>query len=112
MRYIQCRETNKLLPVDEWFAKYGTETVQTHIVIPDVPEYQSPVDGKWVNGRVQRKADLQRTKSREWEGLEQEKKEAARIRKYNEEKHEKEIHKMVEQSFMQLNEKTRRYLGA
>jgi hypothetical protein len=112
MRYIQDRETFKLLPADEWFQKYGSEKVQTHIVIPDVPEYQSPVDGKLVSGRVQRKQDLLRTKSREWEGMEQEKKEAARIRKYNEEKHDREVHKMVEQSFMRLNEKTRRYLGA
>ena len=112
MRYIQCRETHKLLTEQEWFEKYGREKVETHFVQPDVPDYQSPIDDRWVSGRKQRRADLLRTRSRPWEGMEQEKKEANRAMQYNEQKTEREVFRAVEQQFMRLDEKTRRQLGA
>lgn len=111
MRYIQDRETHKLLTEKEWYDKYGSDKVQTHFVMPDVEGYVSPVTGLWVDGRVQRKADLINTKSRPWEGLEQEKKEAARQREYQAQKREQEVFKNVEQAFRQLPEQTRRKLG-
>jgi hypothetical protein len=49
-----------------------------HFIQPDLPAYQSPVTGEWIEGRKARREDLQRTNSRPWEGLEQERKEAAR----------------------------------
>lgn len=48
------------------------------MIIPDLPDYVSPVTGKLVSGRRQRREDLLRTGSRPWEGLAAEKKEAER----------------------------------
>lgn len=42
-----------------------------------MPAYQSPVTGKWIDTPAQRRDDLARNNCRPWEGLEQEKKEAA-----------------------------------
>ncbi len=49
-------------------------------VQPDLPGYESPVTGKWVEGRKARREDLKRTNSRPWEGIEAERKEAAKYR--------------------------------
>ena len=51
---------------------------RTPLIFGDLPPYQSPVTGLWVDGRVARREDLKRTGSRPYEGLQQEKKEAAR----------------------------------
>ena len=52
----------------------------------DLPGYESPVTGLWVEGRKQRREDLKRTNSRPWEGREQEAKEAAKVRAENDRK--------------------------
>lgn len=46
----------------------------------DLPAYESPIDGRIVDGRRQRRNDLQRSNSRPYEGREQEMKEAAKVR--------------------------------
>lgn len=38
-----------------------------HYVIPDTPDYQSPVTGERVSGRVQRREDLKRSGCVPWE---------------------------------------------
>ena len=48
------------------------ESRQSAYVLGDLPGYESPVTGKWVEGRAQRREDLKRTGSRPWEGREQE----------------------------------------
>jgi hypothetical protein len=42
----------------------------------DLPAYQSPASGKWVDGRRARREDLKRTGCRPWEGLGSEKRAA------------------------------------
>jgi len=42
----------------------------------DLPGYESPVTGKWIEGRSARREDLLRSGCRPWEGFEQERKEA------------------------------------
>ena len=49
-------------------------------VWPDLPPYDSPIDGRIVEGRRQRRNDLARSNCRPYEGREQEAKEAAKIR--------------------------------
>lgn len=51
------------------------------MVVGDLPGYLSQT-GAWVEGRAQRREDLKRSGCRPWEGLEQEKKEAARRQSY------------------------------
>ena len=61
---------------------YFGVTNEGPMVIGDIPAYQSPIDGHWVESRAQRREDLKRNGCRPYEGLEQEKKEAARIQQY------------------------------
>lgn len=51
-----------------------------HFIQPDLPGYESPVTGEWIEGRKARREDLKRTGSRPYEGREQEVKEANRAR--------------------------------
>lgn len=66
-------------------------TLDAPMVHADIPAYTSPVTGRWINSRKQRMEDLKRTNSRPWEGMEQEKKEAARRSAYNEAKNDAKL---------------------
>lgn len=46
----------------------------------DLPAYESPIDGRMVEGRRQRRNDLARSGCRPYEGREQEQKEANKVR--------------------------------
>lgn len=72
------------------------------MVAGDLPSYTSPIDGKWVDGRRQRNEDLKRAGCRPWEGLDQEKKEAAKQEKYAEAKLDASLTKSVSETFYQL----------
>lgn len=76
----------------------------------DLPEYDSPVTGKIVRGRVQRRDDLARTHSRPWEGKEQEVKEAARARARQDVKTEQLVDKMARSALSQAPDRIRRAL--
>ncbi|WP_216661165.1 hypothetical protein [Ralstonia sp. 3N] len=52
--------------------------VEAPAVQTDLPGYQSPIDGRWIEGRRARMEDLKRSNCRPWEGMEAEKKEAER----------------------------------
>lgn len=53
-----------------------TRMVEAPAVQADLPGYQSPIDGRWVEGRRARVEDLKRNNCRPWEGMESERKEA------------------------------------
>jgi len=89
---------------------YGKDG-KRHYVIPDVEEYHSPVTGQLISGRKQRERDLRATKSRPWEGMEQERKEAEKRKRQEQERHESEVHRQVERAFMQLPDDKRRQLA-
>lgn len=57
--FVFDRATGELVP------KEARETVPTLQVMPDIPPYQSPVTGQWIDGRVARREDLKRTGCRE-----------------------------------------------
>lgn len=50
--------------------------VEAPAVQADLPGYTSPIDGRWVEGRVARTEDLKRNNCRPWEGMDTERKEA------------------------------------
>lgn len=79
-------------------------------IIPDLPEYQSPIDGKVISGRAQRREDLKRNGCRPWEGREQETKEAARQRQYAEQRLDHRIEESARRSFYELPPDKRRML--
>lgn len=74
----------------------------TPLIFGDLPGYVSPVTGLWVEGRVARREDLKRTGSRPWEGLDQEKKESARAKQYNEQHLDASLTKAASEAFYQL----------
>ena len=78
--------------------------------VVDIPAYQSPVTGRWINSRAERTEDLKRNGCRPWEGLEQEKKEAERQRAYQEEKEDAKLTQSVEMAYAQLKPEQRQAL--
>ena len=72
------------------------------MVIGDLPGYQSPVTGLWVEGRKQRRDDLKRSDSRPWEGLQQERKEAARRAAYAEQRSETRLERGMHEIYHQM----------
>lgn len=72
------------------------------MIVGDLPGYVSPVTGLWVEGRRQRREDLKRSGSRPWEGLESEKREAARQEGYAEQKLDASLTRAASEAFYQL----------
>lgn len=52
--------------------------VEAPAVQTDLPGYQSPIDGRWIEGRRARTEDLKRNGCRPWEGMDSERKEAVK----------------------------------
>jgi hypothetical protein len=80
------------------------------MVVPDIPDYVSPVSGKLVSGRRQRRDDLKRTNSREWEGMQSEINEARRRVRYEEQRSDARLHEAVAKSYHQLSPAQRKIL--
>lgn len=78
----------------------------------DIPAYVSPVTGRLINSRTQRKEDLLRTGSRPWEGMEQETKEAQRRAAYEEKKQDAKLEEAVVAAWHQLPSEKRQALEA
>jgi hypothetical protein len=75
---------------------------------PDIPGYESPIDGRWIEGRRARREDLKRSNSRPWEGLEQEKKEAARFHVEREKKDDALAEKIAHRLWAEAPESARK----
>lgn len=71
------------------------------MVVPDIPDYVSPVTGKLVSGRRQRRDDLARTGSRPWEGLQQERKEAVRRSAHDEQRRDAKLDESARKAYHQ-----------
>jgi hypothetical protein len=93
-------------PVCECGAKMRQLITATHIQ-PDIPEYTSPIDGRVIRGRRARKYDLERSNSREYEGLEAEQKEAARIRAHKEKQIEAKVDETLQRTITDLDASNR-----
>jgi hypothetical protein len=77
-------------------------------VFGDLPGYESPVTGKWVEGRRARREDLKRTGSRPWEGMEVEKREAAKVQAERDRKTDQLAEKMAHRAWAEAPERVRR----
>lgn len=90
--------------------KYFHPQSQTAVVIGDLPAYQSPIDGRTVEGRKQRREDLARSGSRPWEGRLVEEKEAQRQKQYLEKKSDEKLTAAAWSSYYELPPSKRRVL--
>jgi hypothetical protein len=77
-------------------------------VFADLPGYESPIDGHWVEGRKARREDLKRSGSRPWEGLAAEKAHAARIQRENDKQLDELATRMAHRAWDQAPERIRR----
>lgn len=79
-------------------------------VVGDLPPYESPVTGKVIAGRAKRRDDLARNNCRPWEGIEAEKKEAARRAAYTEARSDARLDAAAQTAWYQLAPRKRRVL--
>ena len=103
-RFIQDRETGELIPANQY------SRAKTHYVIGDLPDYESPIDGRIVHGRKGRREDFKRTGTRPWEGMEQERNEASRRKLYDEARQDSRLDAAVRTAYYQLTPSQRREL--
>jgi hypothetical protein len=103
-RYIQHPETGELIPAHEYRATHRP----THYVMPDLPDYESPIDGRVVHGRAGRREDLRRSGSRPYEGREAEAREAARARKNHEAAQERAIERTAQAVWANMSPEKKR----
>ena len=80
------------------------------LIMPDLPAYVSPVTGKLIDGRRQRREDLARTNSRPYEGREQETKERDRHNAYTEQWLDKRAEAAAHDTWAHSPERVRRAL--
>ncbi len=83
-----------------------------HYVRGDTPGYVSPVTGLWIEGARARRNDLRSTGSRPWEGKEQEEREAARRKAYEDQAFDAGLTEEAERALAQMPLDKRRQLGA
>lgn len=79
--------------------------------VPDIEPYQSPIDGRVIHSRSDRRDDFERHQCRPWEGIEQEKKEAAARSKEIEARQDKKLDEAIHKSIAELNPEKRQILG-
>ena len=89
---------------------HQTQKRQAPYVQADLPDYESPIDGRIVHGRKGRRDDLKRHRCRPWEGRDQEEREAARQRAYNEQMDERRLDENARRAYYQLSPDKRRIL--
>ena len=94
----------------ELVEKTPTERVASHYVVNDLPDYQSPIDDHVVHGRAGRREDFKRTQCRPYEGREQEEKEAARSRDYDDQKLDRRIDESAHRAYAQMHPDKRKAL--
>ena len=80
------------------------------LIVPDLPGYESPATGQWVEGRAQRREDLKRSGCRPWEGKEQELKERNRQAAYIREGNARALDEAANRAFHQMDPRKRRLL--
>lgn len=103
-RYRWDSKTGELVEVP-WDS---VQSAMAPAVFGDLPGYQSPVTGLWVEGRRARREDLKRTGCRPYEGFEQEKKEADKVQRENERRLDQLAEKMAHRAWADAPERVRR----
>jgi hypothetical protein len=105
-RFIWCESERKYIPYDEYVAPASNNAP---MVFPDLPGYESPVTGQWVEGRAARREDLKRNKCIPYDP--EMKKDAARTRAEIDKKADAKLHDVVAKTFYSMPEKKRRELA-
>jgi putative FmdB family regulatory protein len=67
----------------------------------DIPPYVSPTTGRVIGSRTKRRDDLRRSNCREWEGMAQERAEAARRERYDEQRRDQKLEHAARDAYHQ-----------
>lgn len=84
--------------------------VEAPAVQADLPGYQSPIDGRWVEGRRARTEDLKRSNCRPWEGMATERNEAIKRAEEADRKFETQIERGIAETFNNMSAEKQRAL--
>jgi hypothetical protein len=103
-RYIQHPETGELILAQD----YRASRPPALYVIGDLPDYESPIDGRVVHGRAGRREDLRRSGCRPYEGREAEQKEASRILRNDEQARDRAIERTAQSVWANLSSEKKR----
>ncbi len=97
-------------PISKEMVEIGVDAPsdRVHFIQPDLPGYESPIDGRWIEGRKARREDLKRNRCRPYEGREQEAKEAAKIQAERERKLDGLAERMAHRAWAEAPERVRR----
>lgn len=99
-RYVQVKIDNEWVLIDA--DEYQEPEVESHMIVGDIPDYQSPVDGRIVSGRKQRREDLKRHGCVEYDP--EIRKDSERIRKENDARFERQMSENVERTYYQMRD--------
>jgi hypothetical protein len=103
-RYVYDPTTKEMVEVS------ARRSEALHFIQPDLPGYESPIDGRWIEGRKARRDDLRRSNSRPYEGFAAEKREADKIRAAATERLNQMANERVERAWAQLPPRMKRVL--
>ena len=84
--------------------------IEAPAVQADLPGYQSPIDGRWIEGRRARTEDLKRNGCRPWEGMDVERKEAVKRAEAVDRQFDKTIEAGVAEVFNGMSAESQRAL--
>lgn len=84
--------------------------VEAPAVQADLPGYQSPIDGSWIEGRRARNEDLRRNNCRPWEGIATERAEATKRAAEADAQFEKAIEKGIAETYNGMSAESQRAL--
>lgn len=73
-------------------------------IMTDIRPYRSPIDGREISSRKQRREDLKRNECRPYEGFEQENKVAMQYRADQDKQFESKLDGMLEKTYHQLRD--------
>jgi hypothetical protein len=103
-RYRYDSQTKELIEVP-WDSK---QEALAPVVWDDLPAYESPIDGRVIEGRRQRRNDLARSNCRPYEGKEQELKEARRRLVEQDRREDQLAEKMAHRAWAEAPERIRK----
>ncbi len=111
MRYIQHPITHELIPEHEYIdPRKPTKHGEGPTVFGDITPYASPIDGRPINSRTQRREDMKRNECRPYEGREEEAAEVRRQEEYRWKKAEEQLHEETCRAYYQLPPEKRKHL--
>lgn len=97
--------------IPEHCSERMTRIIEAPAVRADLPPYESPIDGRMIEGRAARREDLKRNNCREWEGMAEEKKAALERAAVADVQFEKGIERALYQTYNHMSREKQKILS-